>query len=70
MKMGFPGLVTNKEVVDNEEKYLNMQFEACIYSISRENEEKVNFFIRNHSFCDLTAVNMRKSPYSLYKSRR
>ena len=26
------------------------------------------FFVRNCTFFDLTAVNMRKSPYSLYKS--
>ena len=70
MKMGFPGLVTNKKVVDNGEKYLNMQFKAVIYSISQENEEKVIFFIRNHSFLDLTAVNMQKTSYSLYISCR
>ena len=63
--MSFPGLVTNKKVVENDEYYLNMKFEACKYGISQENEEKVIFFIRNRSFLDLTAVNMQKSSYSL-----
>ena len=43
MKMIFPGLVTNKKVVDNYENYLNMKFEACTCRISQENEEKVIF---------------------------
>ena len=66
----FSWLGDHKKVVDNEEKYLNMQFEACIYSTSHENEEKVIFLIRNRSFSDLTAVNMQKSSYSPYKNCR
>ena len=33
----------NRKVVDNDENYLYMKFEACTSSISQENEEKVFF---------------------------
>ena len=37
---------------------------------NRRKRGKNDFFIRNCSFFDLTAVNMRKTPYNLYKRCR
>ena len=39
-----------RKVVDNDPRNISGKFEACIYSILRENEEKPIFFIRNCSF--------------------
>ena len=50
VKMNFPDPGVNGKVVDNHLINISGKFEACIYSISHENEEKVIFFIRNHSF--------------------
>jgi hypothetical protein len=50
VKRCVPGLAISEEVVGNVKSYLNMNFERCIYSICRENEEKLIFFIRNRSF--------------------
>ena len=36
VKMNFPGLVTNKKVVDNDKNYLNMKFQPLIFTRSRE----------------------------------
>ena len=43
VKMIFPDLGVNKKVVDNDENYPNLKFEACTYSTSQENKQKVIF---------------------------
>ena len=43
MKMSFPGLVTNKKVVNNDKNYLNMRYEKKIFTRSRENAKKTHF---------------------------
>ena len=40
MKMIFPDLGVNKKVVDNDENYLNMQFQPKQMKRSRENGQK------------------------------
>ena len=49
-KSAFPKHGVNRKVVDNHLVNISGKFEPCIYSIFRENEEKLIFFIRNHSF--------------------
>ena len=48
--MNFLELGVNKKVVGSVESYLDMKFQPKNFTRSRENEEKLIFFIRNHSF--------------------
>ena len=50
VKMNLSNCGVNRKVVDNHLINISGKFEPCIYSIFRENEEKLIFFIRNHSF--------------------
>ena len=43
VKMNFPDRGVNRKVVYNHLINISGKFEACIYSISRGNEEKVIF---------------------------